>query len=165
MKEIELSKGYVALIDDEDFELVNQYSWHASFSHNKVYASTRMSMMNGRRNILFMHRLIMNAPSHLEVDHKDGDSLNNTRSNLRLATHAQNQMNIRKKKGMTSQFKGVHKLQDLNKWCARIKFNQISISLGRFTSEIEAAKAYDLKARELFGEFANTNFSLSAPKP
>ena len=92
------------------------------------------------------------------IDHIDGNGLNNQRNNLRKATHQENMMNRQSNKNSSSQFKGVHWYERTNKWQARITFNQKRISLGYFTSEIDAAKTYNKKALELFGEFAKLNF-------
>lgn len=147
MKQIKLGKKNVfAIIDDEDFKKVKQFSW---FCNEWGYALYRGG--NPKKNIR-MHRLILDAPKNLEVDHINGNKLDNRRENLRLATKSQNQWNRNKTKITVSKFKGVFKSK--NRWQVKIK----QIYIGSFKTEHQAALAYDLWARDLFGEFAGTNF-------
>jgi len=104
-----------------------------------------------------MHRAILNAPPRMDVDHINGNGLNNTRENLRLCTRSQNMMNQRLKGG-TSRFRGVSWLKGGAKWHAQVRANGKRLHLGLFTDETEAAMAYDAAARELFGDFARLNF-------
>lgn len=117
--------------------------------------------INGQEKLLLAHRII-HFIHHGELpdclDHIDGDRLNNRIENLRAATSQQNQRNIRSQKNSSSKFLGVNWQKTAKKWRARIKFNGKQKSLGLFTDEIEAAKAYDAAAREHHGEFANPNF-------
>ena len=103
-----------------------------------------------------MHREIINAPAGMQIDHINGNGLDNRKANLRLCNNAQNQQNRRKRSRATSLFKGVG-WHD-NRWRARITVNGKQIEIGRFKSEFLAAEAYDQKAIELFSEFANLNF-------
>ena len=103
-----------------------------------------------------MHRLIMDAQERQEIDHADGNGLNNQKDNLRFCTHSQNHMNRKPTKG-SSKYKGVSWHKAAKKWNARITLNKKTVSIGYFDSEIIAAKAYDEKAIELFGEFAKLN--------
>jgi len=156
MREIELTQGYVALIDDEDYELVSGYEWHLHRDRNANYARTSVSR-NGKRARVYMHRLIMDAPKGRQVDHIDHDALNNRRANLRMCTASQNQGNQRKQTGTSSQYKGVCWHKEKGKWHAKIKANAPCRHLGYFSDETDAARAYNDAARELFGEFAELN--------
>jgi hypothetical protein len=154
MKEIKLTQGKVALVDDDDFEYLNQWKWCAcKFTH--TWYALRVKKINGISNKIYMHGLIMNKNIKVKVDHFNHDGLDNQKKNLRICTHKQNCYNSRPKKGF--KYKGVSFLKDTNKWASYIKFNYKKISLGRYHTEIEAAKAYNEKAKELFGEFAYLN--------
>ena len=100
----------------------------------------------------------MNAPAGMQIDHINGNGLDNRKVNLRLCNSSQNQRNARKRKSGTSRFKGVDWHKESKKWRARICVNRKRIHIGRYKSEFEAAQAYDKKAIELFGEFASLNF-------
>lgn len=104
-----------------------------------------------------MHRLIMEAKQQQKVDHINGDGLDNRKENLRFATTSENAMNKCSTKNKSSSYKGVSWYKRYKKWQAQIKFKGKSIYIGIFDTEIEAAKAYDNKAKELFGEFAKLN--------
>lgn len=155
MKEIPLTQDKVALIDDEDFERVNQYKWYAVKAVTGAwYART---IING--DLVYMHQLIMNTTGQLEIDHKDCNGLNNQKFNLRYCTRSQNQMNKNKRKNATSsKFKGVSWDYQHQKWRAEICKDYETYHLGRFVDEIEAAKTYDKAALKLFGEYARPNF-------
>lgn len=164
MKEIKLTKGHVALVDDEDFEKLNQYKWHARITPNSIYVRTNIKIKHPtrRQKSLHMHRLIMNCPEGMMVDHIDRNGLNNQKHNLRICTRSQNLMNSKKpKEGKTSKYKGVNFIKDQrshNKpWRAEIRLNRKGIVIGTFKTEKEAALAYNKKALELFGEFSRIN--------
>ena len=157
MKEIALANGKgVALIDDEDYELVSRYRWYLCKDLRTSYALTwRWSPK--RRISVRMHRLLMDAPAGMDVDHVDHDGLNNRRANLRLCTRAQNLANSRKGSGTSSRFKGVCWYKPSSKWMAKGSLNRKTIYLGYFDSEVEAAKAYNAFAIEHYGEHALLN--------
>lgn len=146
-REIPLTQNKVALVDDEDYEWLIQRKW----LFDGRYASRKSGIK------IYMHRLIMSAPKHLTVDHRNGNCLDNRRSNLRLATYSRNSANAKKRQG-SSIYKGVTFYKRYSKWRAQICFEYKGISIGYFETEEEAARAYDAKAKELFGEFAYLNF-------
>ncbi len=151
--EIELTQGFVAKVDVEDYDLVSGRNWHAvKRQSGLVYAATNISDERGQRP-LSMHRVLM--PEAERVDHINGDGTDNRRANLRAATHAQNMRNRKKHKNNTSGFKGVSPMR--GKWRAQIRFEGRKHHLGIFDSPEEAAEAYDEAARRLHGEFARTN--------
>lgn len=153
VKEIKLHHGNIAFVDDEDYERVNQYKWYCD---RHGYAMRKENII---RKTILMHRFILGAPFGLEVDHADGNKLNNSKSNLRLCTKSDNQHNKKKQSvPATSKYKGVCWDSSKSKWRVDIKIHGKHINVGRFVNEIDAAHAYDAKAIELHGEFANTNF-------
>lgn len=154
MTEVPLTRGYVAFIDDEDAGLVLQYKWYAHITPKTVYARTDQRI-NGKLCRIYMHRFLLVVKTGYEVDHRDQNGLNNTRDNLRLATSQQNKCNRVFCKGK-SKYKGV--VLRGGKWIARVGASGEHY-LGSFESEVDAAIAYDAKARELYGQFAKTNFT------
>jgi len=158
VRRIRLSQGQYALIDEADYGLVRGYKWCAVHVKGKWYASTNVrSNDDGERRQLKMHTLIMSAHG---VDHRDGNGLNNTRYNLRVATQAQNCKNRSKKRAASSSpYKGVWWHKRIGKWQAVLTVNYQRQHLGSFDDPIEAAKAYDAAARAANGEFAKVNFS------
>ena len=157
MKKIELTKGKYALVDDEDFDFLNQWKWHWHDDRGGGYAE-RACRESGKSKHIKMHRLLLKIPSGFEPDHIDGNGLNNQKLNLRIATASQNQINRGKQKNNTSGFKGVYLRRDRKKrWRAQIKFHRIIKHIGYFSSKEEAALAYNKAAVEYFGEFAKLN--------
>ena len=156
MKEIELTQGYIALVDDEDYARVSQFKWYAHIEHRNVYACRNLQKPDGKRTIQKLHNFILGSKG---IDHKDGNGLNCQRYNLRLATALQNNHNNRAHVDNKSGFKGVVK-HPFNKWRARICVEGKSIHLGTFVNVQDAADAYDAASLRYFGEFALTNSSL-----
>lgn len=152
MKYIELTQNKKAMVDDEDYEWLNGHKWHST--HN--YAARRQTLQEGGR-VVYMHREILGAPRELFVDHKDGNRLNNQRSNIRLSTKNGNEHNTGLRKNNTSGFKGVYKHTSANRYIAQIVFNGKRRYLGSFITPQEAARAYDRAASRNFGEFARLN--------
>ena len=156
MKKIPLTHGQYALVDDEDFESLSQFKWYACwYKQTRQFRAVRSRRVNGKGQIILMHRQISGFPD-CYVDHVNGNSLDNRRSNLRPCTAAQNQCNRTRAANNLSGFKGVDRFQD--KWRAKIALNAKTYHLGLYSSPIEAACAYDGAARVLHGRFARTNF-------
>ncbi len=158
MKKIKLNKNKFALVDDADFNYLNQFCWRINTSKDQfcIYAMRRTQKNNKVTRIL-MHREILNAPAYKQVDHIDGNTLNNQRNNLRLATMSQNLANQRKTRGI-SRYKGVSYNKKARKFEAYVTCKGIRHYLGLFISEEDAAKSRDIKAFELYGTFARLNF-------
>jgi len=164
-REIGLSHGKVALVDASDYdELMLGPDWGTLRTVDADYAVRHVpdATTKGRYKRQYMHRLIMDAPDDLEVDHRDHDGLNNRRTNLRLSTHPQNCQNRRLPSTSTTKFKGVRWNARTKRYQARIMANGKSRTLGSFESDFEAAAAYDLAAVELHGQFAFTNAEIQA---
>jgi len=158
MKRIKLTKGQFAIVDDSDFERLNKHKWLALKNRNTWYA-VRHTYRNGIRVTIGMHREIMGIePGDPRlVDHKNHNGLNNWRENLRICTNSQNHQNENPRRNGSSVFRGVYWNKAAKKWRAQIRLDGHARYLGSFHSETEAARAYDQKAKELFGEFACVN--------
>jgi hypothetical protein len=161
MKSIPLTRGLVALCSDEDYESLAKFKWRAFLAINP---KTWYGLRGGGRETVYMHRQILGLKKGdgLEVDHCDHNGLNCQRENLRVTMRSGNQHNKRKQRGTSSHFKGVYWHKASGAWQAYIRPPlKKSIYLGQYEDEVEAARAYDKKARELFGEFAHLNFDTS----
>lgn len=157
MKQIPLTQGKVALVDDADFQHFNQWKWLAlKGRNNKWYAARMPSRRLGKRKWIFMHNEIMGTPPGLETDHIDGDGLNNQRRNLRDATHAQNSKNRRMRSDNKTGYKGVTKIG--NSYNAILVSDYKVVLNKSFSTAEEAARAYDEAAKKHHGPFANLNF-------
>lgn len=157
MKQIQLTQNKVTLIDNADYEYFNQWEWYALRSKNgKTFYAVRNTGRSPHQKRVFMHREIMNTPIGMETDHRDGNGLNNQRDNLRVCTNTQNQANKGKQSNNTSGYKGV--FWNNEKWQARINIDGKHIHLGHFINVKDAAQAYDNAAKNIYGEFARTNF-------
>ena len=155
VREIPLTRGYVALIDEVDFELVSKYSWQAFVKKHTVYALTSIfpkKGMGGRRG-LRMHRLIMDAPGGQWVDHINGNGLDNRRSNLRFCTPSENTINSGMRRDNTSGVKGVLWVKRFNRWYAVISKDKVHIHLGSFRDKSDAIAARKRGEIKYFGEF------------
>lgn len=138
---IELTRGYVATIDPSDVKLVEGYNWTAMVEKNTAYAY-RAERRGGKRFIVRMHRMLTEAPSGMDVDHIDGDGLNNRRCNLRVCTESENSRNQRIRSDNTSGYKGVSWLKSRKKWISQIRADGKTIRLGSFGSAEDAYKSY-----------------------
>jgi hypothetical protein len=148
MKLIELTQGKHAQVDDEDFERVNKYNWHAHCGRgNKWYARSKLG--GELKDATYLHVFIMDADD--EIDHRDGDGLNCQKFNMRPATHSQNLCN--RPTTSSTGYRGVQQLPS-GRFSARLK----QVYIGTFISAEEAARAVDAHAKESYGEFATLNF-------
>jgi len=138
-------------VDDEDYEYLKQFNWQVD-KYNCV-----KTHKNALLKDYLIHRIIMKAPKDLEVDHIDGDRLNNQKNNLRLVQSSQNKMNRGPRKDCKSGYKGVSFHKQNENWCARIKTNGKYLHLGCFNNKIDAAKAYNEAAVKYFGNYAWLN--------
>lgn len=148
---VPLTKGYVATIDASDVRLVLGRNWSVFESRNRRYA-VRGTEINGKTVRTYMHRLFLDVPEGMLPDHKEGDGLDNRRSNLRIATYAQNAANAPILPSNTTGFKGV--VLNRGRYVAYIKINGRRKYLGRFGTPEEAHEAYWANAQEIHGEFA-----------
>jgi hypothetical protein len=159
MRYIELTQGQRAKVDDADYEELSKYEWCACWDkHTRSYYAKRGTWDGSRMHTIAMSRQIMGAAPGEKVDHWNHDTLDNQRENLRKCTNSQNQQNRKSYDGKTSMFKGVDWHKSTSKWHAQIALAGKKMHIGYFTNERSAAMAYDARARELFGEFALTNF-------
>jgi hypothetical protein len=146
--------GHVAVVDSTDFERVSGHRWTLMVGR-AGRASYAVTWIDGRT--VGMHRIIAGDPNGLDVDHRDGDGLNNRRANLRPATRSQNAANSGSRSG-TSQYKGVCWSTRRGRWIAQIRRGGRKTWIGYFDDEESAARAYDAAARAEWGEFAWLNF-------
>lgn len=154
---LKLTTGEGVLVDEGDFEYLNQWKWHSESGRYAVRKEYYGKAPNGKHltRWIRMHRLITDAPDKMEVDHINGNGLDNRRSNLRICTHKQNSHNTRKRKDNRSGYKGVGWHTQHNKWRARIVVDGRQKHLGLFDTPEQAAIAYNTAAEQFFGEFAH----------
>lgn len=157
MKQIPLTQGQFAIVDDADFAELSKYKWYAKHEPHTWYAMRDTGSRTHKIRIR-MHRYLLGAASCQDVDHINSNGLDNRKINLRLCTRSENIRNARKRTNCSSLYKGVHWHKTGCKWQSKIYVNGSSISLGLYEYEQEAAKAYDSAAIKYFGEFANINF-------
>lgn len=155
MKEIILTKGKVALVDDEDYDAASDHYWWAIPGPHTWYAQ---GIINKKRTSL--HRFIMKPTAELQVDHIDCNGLNCQKYNMRICTNEQNRRNQRKQSNTSSQYKGVYWNKRDELWISHITYHGKPQHIGCHHKEDDAAKAYDRMAIILFGEFARTNFKV-----
>lgn len=149
---LQLNRGFSTVFDDEDWPLLRDYEWYVQERGKQVYVRARDIF----GDTVYMHRIVLGIHGELEVDHIDGDTLNNRRVNLRVATVSQNRMNRKKFEGnYSSPYKGVSFKR--GRWRAQITVDKKVMHIGTFDSEIDAARAYNDKAIQLHGEFAKLN--------
>lgn len=146
------------LVDKEDADLVRRYRWFANPSGRNGDLYVRGRIYDDGGKYVSLHRLLMQPSQREEVDHINGNTLDNRRSNLRVCTPSQNRQNQRRRDDTISGFKGVALCRVTGRWKAQIKVDGRSFHLGMFKQARDAARAYDEAARERFGEFARLNF-------
>lgn len=151
---ITTNKGEEIVVDDEDIDILNKYTWHLD---KDGYARTSMKI-NGTKKMIQMHRFIMGNPTGMTVDHKNSIRTDNRKENLRVCTRNNNNKNINKTKGdKTSVYKGVFKGKCEHQWRSSIRYNGNYFDIGVFSNEIACANAYNYYAKQLHGEFAGLN--------
>lgn len=149
-RKIHLGKRKFAIVDDEDYGFLNRWKW----SFNRY--AYRGKKVDGKQKNISMHRVVMDVEKGQQVDHINGNKLDNRKANLRIATHSDNTHNKKKCRGGTP-YKGVIFEKDRKKYRAAITLHRKIYYLGRFKSPEDAARAYNKKAKELYGRYANLN--------
>lgn len=164
MKLVVLTQGFYAKVNDCDYALLVKWCWKIFKVRGTARYACRTTGPGGRTTLL-MHRVILGAPANREVDHINGDGLDNRRCNLRLVTRRQNAANAQPQQGRRK--KGYYWNKEKRRWQAQIGLGARTLYLGRFATQREAADAYDVAARRLRGDFALTNARIRAavPKP
>jgi hypothetical protein len=159
-RKIDLGEGEFTIVDSDVYYRLGNFKWYLNGSKGKFYAVRSVKVDSTCTTVLRLHREIMNAPAGLLVDHHNGDSLDNRRDNLRIATACQNMQNrrVRKKHTASSQFIGVYFDKGRKDWIYQLRANGKLVSTGRFATEVEAARARDRAALKYHGEFARLNF-------
>lgn len=156
---IQCSGGKSTLVDQADAAIVREFSWHASFNRNRgprsCYVRRKVRREGMPPTALCLHRFLLDAPEGMQVDHINGNPLDNRRRNLRVCTQSQNGAN--RPRMRRDGYRGVRLLKG-KYWSARITYQNKGIHIGCFPTAEDAARAYDAKALELFGEFARLNF-------
>lgn len=163
MRHIHLTQGKFAIVDDEDYDWLMQWKWRLRPSRRTSYAQRstgRNAKLKAKRKTIFMHRVIMDCPNNLQIDHINHNGLDNRKCNLRICTFTENRHNQQPYINGASQYKGVSR--SLRKWRTYICRNGKRMYIGTYDSESEAANAYDAKAKEIFGNFAYLNFQEGA---
>lgn len=153
--EIYLTQGKIAIVDWVDLPRILQWTWSANPTGRFWRAMTRNKPVTAKN--LLMHRLLLNAPDDMQVDHINSNELDNRRINIRLATSAENQYNNCKRKGTSSRYKGVSWNKEQQRWIAYIRFKNVQYFLGYYENEEGAAHAYNVEATRCFGAFARLN--------
>jgi hypothetical protein len=155
---IPLSRGLFAIVDFDDFKTISRFKWcvQDTRGNKKFYAKRSIRFGGGHSRVEMMHRIILGVGPDKIVDHINGNGLDNRRINLRVCSISQNLMNTDKKRGCSSKYKGVYR-HSPSAWTAYIGSKKNTIFLGCFKDEREAATAYDVVAKNKFGEFARLN--------
>jgi hypothetical protein len=157
-RRIYLGEGEWTILDQKDYYKLCNYKWCINGNGTKFYAVRLVKKGPGRTKIEYMHRIIMQPEKGLLVDHRNSNSLDNRRENLRIATQAENMQNRKKRKNTSSRYIGVWYAKEKSKWESRIWHNGRKVYIGSFEKEEDAARAYDEAAGRYHGEFARLNF-------
>jgi len=155
-KEIILTQGKVAIVDDDDFEYLNKWKWHIYKQNRNNYYARTVIYLNKKRIPVLMHRLLIKCDGYI-IDHISGDGLDNRKCNIRVCTPNENPINRRVNINNLSGYKGVSWFKPMQKWRAQIQYKKIVHHLGCFEKRIDAARAYNVAALKYHGEFANLN--------
>jgi hypothetical protein len=149
---VPLTKGFTAIVSAEDAYLVGRYNWSALKGRGTVYA-VRSERVAGKNRTVYMHRAVLSASPWLDVDHIDGDGLNNTRQNLREATRSENSRNRGVMTKNSTGLKGVYENPSGRSWCAKIRLYGKGYYLGSYSTPQEAHAAYAKACADLHGKF------------
>lgn len=162
MKHIQLTNDRVALVDDWDYDWLNQWRWYAKKDGYVYYVMRNEQLPNGKWKTVLMHRLILDPPEGIQIDHRDRNGLNNQQSNLRLCTHAENQRHQQLKCTNKTGFKGVYLVKSISQrpYRAQINVGNKLLHLGYYETAEAAARAYDKAAIRYYAAFALTNKEL-----
>jgi len=159
-RKIYLGEDEWTLVEPLDYYWLKNFNWYLGGNGKEFYAFTNIKIGPGKVKMVSMHRQIMNPPPHLLVDHRNTNTLDNRRANLRLATHSENACNRRKISSKTSsQYIGVYFEKRTGRYTSKIRIHGKRLWLGRFNTELSAAKAYDEAAKKYHGEFARLNLA------
>lgn len=158
MKTLPLTQGKFAVVSDSDFPFVKNFQWCAKRIKTLWY-TVRSVRQNGKKITIYLHRHLLGVSKTEKIDHRDGDGLNNSRRNLRIATTTQNSQGFQtSRKNKSSRFRGVTWVKKVGRWQASIGIKGRVKFIGEFCDEKKAARAYDSAARKYFGRFAFQNF-------
>lgn len=155
MKTIPLTQGYMAMVDDQDYEWLSQYKWRVDIDDRVVYAVRHSAGRHASRKMIRMHQAVLGTALGMETDHINGDGLDNRRASLRECSRQENSRNSRSRLGSSSTYLGASWDRGKHKWRADIKVDGRTRYLGRFRTEAEAGSAYKTAAAITFGEFAS----------
>lgn len=157
---LKLTQGQTTILDLEDYEKIKNYNWYASYDKKGRTFYCRVNVMKNKKWYCYiLHRIILQITnSRTQIDHKNHNTLDNRKENLRICMNGENNRNVRKQRRNTSGYKGVSFHVRRNKWQVSICVNNKLLYLGLFSDPKEGAKIYDKAAKYYFGEFAYLNF-------